>query len=579
MLAERRHPAAEVAVHLLDVEPRGDPWVSATLREAARAAARARDFAGAERLLSRALIERVDIEHAELLAELGSVEARAGNPDGIAHLRAAADATGDAVRGGQVSIELAAALRASMKVDQAADVLLDAIRRLDMPSSALGRQLQAELLATRFIAPAVGERINHELASLAAPTGAPHDLLDALAASAAAYDAGADLRPAREVVELGRHALSATFRDEEAAAGQPLVTAAVALVWAEDFDYVHEMCTRGLAAAQAISSAVAVGTYSTIRAICGYRAGQLLEAESDAATVLELAAEASRLRTLLPAAVAYAVVSGLERGRPLEELDDLAFEPSLDGARQLLPYIQLSWARGELYLCREQWERAVVHFGDCDRREATFGANNPSMLPWREGAALAHLRLGERGTARRLAADAVDRATRFGAPRALGVALRAAALAEEGEARIAGLEKAAAELGAAKAALELARVRCDLGAMLRAAGRRRDAQAQLEQAYALANGIGAVRIAERAAEELAAAGVRPRREPASGLAALTPSERRVAELAAAGKTNREIAETLFVTQKTVETHLGHVYDKLGVRSRHKLANRLGTETE
>ena len=114
----------------------------------------------------------------------------------------------------------------------------------------------------------------------------------------------------------------------------------------------------------------------------------------------------------------------------------------------------------------------------------------------------------------------------------------------------------------------------DLGSALRAAGRRRDAQIPLGESYALANRIGAVRIAERAAEELTAVGVRPRREPATGLAALTPSERRVAELASAGKTNREIAESLFVTQKTVETHLGHVYDKLGVRSRRKLPERL-----
>jgi DNA-binding CsgD family transcriptional regulator len=125
--------------------------------------------------------------------------------------------------------------------------------------------------------------------------------------------------------------------------------------------------------------------------------------------------------------------------------------------------------------------------------------------------------------------------------------------------------------------LELARVRCDLGAALRAAGRRRDAQRVLEESHAAANRIGAVRIAERAAEELAAVGVRPRREPATGLAALTPSERRVAELAAAGKTNREIAESLFVTQKTVETHLGHVYDKLDVRSRRKLPRSLEVE--
>jgi DNA-binding CsgD family transcriptional regulator len=314
-----------------------------------------------------------------------------------------------------------------------------------------------------------------------------------------------------------------------------------------------------------------------VRAICCYRAGRLLEAESDAASVLELVPDAPVLRTLLPAVVAFTVLCGIERGTPLEQLEALAFDPSLDSIAQLQAYTQLLRARGELYLCRERWEEALVHFMDCNRSDPSYGAQNPSIVPWREGAALAQLRLGDRGAARELAADAVARARRFGAPRALGIAIRAAALVEEGEARLAGLAGAATELEHASVPLELARVRCDFGAALRAAGRRRDAQAVLEASYAQANKIGAVRIAARAGEELAAAGVRPRREPATGLAALTPSERRVAELAASGKTNREIAESLFVTQKTVETHLGHVYDKLGVRSRRDLPRVLEPE--
>jgi DNA-binding CsgD family transcriptional regulator len=170
----------------------------------------------------------------------------------------------------------------------------------------------------------------------------------------------------------------------------------------------------------------------------------------------------------------------------------------------------------------------------------------------------------------------VRRAKQFGAPRAIGLALRAAALAEDGPERIEGLRRAEAALATASSPLELARVRCDLGAVLRAAGRRADAQEWLQNAHELATSIGAVRIADRASEELASAGVRPRRAYVSGLAALTPSERRVAALAAAGRTNREIAESLFVTQKTVETHLAHVYDKLGVRSRVRLPAALGT---
>ena len=177
-----------------------------TLREAARAAGRARDYTGAERLLSRAHLEGADGDRTELLAELGSAEARAGNPDGLMHLEAAVQAIEDPVRGAEVSIQLATALKFSIKVDRAADVLLEAIHRLDLPSSELGRRLYAELLGTRFIGPAVGERISNELASLPLPVGAPADRLDEFLLSAAAFDAAAGLQPAcNDVPQGSRH--------------------------------------------------------------------------------------------------------------------------------------------------------------------------------------------------------------------------------------------------------------------------------------------------------------------------------------------------------------------------------------
>jgi DNA-binding CsgD family transcriptional regulator len=71
-----------------------------------------------------------------------------------------------------------------------------------------------------------------------------------------------------------------------------------------------------------------------------------------------------------------------------------------------------------------------------------------------------------------------------------------------------------------------------------------------------------------------AAGARPRRAALEGPDALTPSERRVARLAVEGLSNREIAQTLFVTTRTVELHLTHAYAKLGVRSRGDLPEAL-----
>ncbi|HEV7846695.1 MAG TPA: helix-turn-helix transcriptional regulator, partial [Thermoleophilaceae bacterium] len=138
------------------------------------------------------------------------------------------------------------------------------------------------------------------------------------------------------------------------------------------------------------------------------------------------------------------------------------------------------------------------------------------------------------------------------------------------EERQAGLEAAVAALEPGTARLELARVTCELGAELRRRGERTAARDVLRRAYTLASECGGTRLANRARDELARSGARLIREPASGVEGLTPSEIRVAELAAEGLTNREVAQALFVSEKTVETHLGRVYRKLDIKSRHAL---------
>ena len=95
----------------------------------------------------------------------------------------------------------------------------------------------------------------------------------------------------------------------------------------------------------------------------------------------------------------------------------------------------------------------------------------------------------------------------------------------------------------------------------------------------LATRCGSAPVARRAREELGAAGGRPRRTRISGIQALTASELRVARRAADGRTNREIAQELFVTTKAVEKHLASVYRKLGVEGRAMLAGRLANEPQ
>lgn len=111
--------------------------------------------------------------------------------------------------------------------------------------------------------------------------------------------------------------------------------------------------------------------------------------------------------------------------------------------------------------------------------------------------------------------------------------------------------------------------------MQRRANRRTQARERLREALDLARKLGAGAIAEHAQGELRAAGGRLRRYAISGLDALTGSERRVAELATEGLSNKEIAQSLFVSLRTVETHLTSVYRKLGCRGRDELSAALG----
>ena len=137
-----------------------------------------------------------------------------------------------------------------------------------------------------------------------------------------------------------------------------------------------------------------------------------------------------------------------------------------------------------------------------------------------------------------------------------------------------GLREAAGVLEDSPARLEYARALVDLGAALRRGNRRADARGPLEEGLRLAKQLGAGALAERARTELRAAGGRSSDPNGNGAAQLTASERRVAELAAQGQSNPEIAQALFVTRKTVETHLGHVYAKLAISGRGQLGGVL-----
>jgi DNA-binding CsgD family transcriptional regulator len=208
------------------------------------------------------------------------------------------------------------------------------------------------------------------------------------------------------------------------------------------------------------------------------------------------------------------------------------------------------------------------------RHHGALGIVNPAVLPWRSEAALAAHRLGDVDCAHALVDEELALAERFGGPRPIGVARRAAGLLARGEAAVELLRSAGEMLGGCGARVEHARALTGLGAAVRRAGRPGEARTILREAATLAEDVDAVRIAEQARAELRAAGARASTRAANPGDRLTAGERRVAELAAAGQTNRQIANTLFITVKAVEWHLSNAYRRLDISGRAQLGQAL-----
>jgi DNA-binding NarL/FixJ family response regulator len=204
-----------------------------------------------------------------------------------------------------------------------------------------------------------------------------------------------------------------------------------------------------------------------------------------------------------------------------------------------------------------------------------------------ELAVRAHLALGDLDAADDISTRAQARAdaTPLGQQRASARCSRAAVLLARDDvpAAMAVVDDAAIIAARTGNPVLAARVQALRGVVLAALGDRPGAIAELEATENALFECGSFREADAAARELRRLGRRVTRrtrpqERGTGLPALSPREREVADQVASGKTNRSVAETLFLSEKTVETHLARIYDKLGVRSRTALTAIIARES-
>jgi DNA-binding CsgD family transcriptional regulator len=567
-----------IAAHLLPATRGGNEWVVETLTVAAARAMVRGAPDSAVRYLRRALEDPPQPEwRSHVMLELGRAEAVAGEEEAVERLRAAIDLIADPRQRAITSLEIGRALYAQGRHADAAE----AFRRGAAEAGEIDRELQLQLRTSyTLVARMIGEPTDdaegtapapQEAEEAAASTPAGRVLLGHLALEEALRGGSR-----QEVLNLAHAALSrGELMEDETADGLGPYFVASALVIAEDLQGAELALATAIEDARSRGSVLGYATACYFRSWATLRRGRLNDAASDARSALDL--ERFGWRMGLPGAHAILARSLWERGdvaaagRELE-LGTLALAHTRETP---LPFLAASKAWFELQ--HGEPAQALESFLECGQRLESAGAVNPACLAWRSGAARAYMRLGDRDEAARLIEQELSLARDFGAPGQIGRTLLTKAMLLNGEG-IEVLREAVSLLEDSQAALDRARAKVALGTALRHAGKRREAREPLREGLDLAQRCGADALVYQARSEVVAAGAKPRRTALRGVEALTTRERQVAVLAAKGMSNREIAEDLFVTIKTVEWHLRHTYEKLSLESRRELSAALGDGT-
>jgi DNA-binding CsgD family transcriptional regulator len=565
----------QVAVHLLHCARAGDPWAVSVLHDAARQALGRGAPETAMSYLLRALDEPPrDDARVGLLMDLAEVEGLTFDPGAAAvHLLEAHARASDREQRLVIASRLSVLHSHGAGTGPAIELLAGARRDfVEEPDTVL--RIEARManvgrgdLSGRELSLPVIERLR-KAAELS-----PDDP-EVLAAAAAELVMVAE--PADRVRDIARKALMGGDGAVEAGAALAQLVAVRVLITVEDFEVAAGALSAALEASRSRGSELSYVFAAVFYADLLLRRGELLNAEAEAHAAYTIAAEHG-----WPGGLPWLVASMLEvlvqRGR-LEEAEQLLAEAGMlaPAAELTDPYTSnvLLAARGRLRAAQERPVAALADLRECGRRQQAWGELNPALIAWRSPAAEVLWELGERDEARDLVLEELALARRFAAPRALGIALRVAARLTDGPEGDVLAEEACQVLTSSPARLEHAYALADLAQRRLAQGSRQQARDLLGQALELADRCGADVLEDRVRTQLRLVGARPRRAQRSGPRSLTPSERQIALLAAHGKPNRQIAEELFVTQRTVEFHLGHAFRKLGIASRRELPDAL-----
>ncbi|HEU4977072.1 MAG TPA: LuxR C-terminal-related transcriptional regulator, partial [Baekduia sp.] len=505
---------------------------------------------------------------ADVLLELGELETRAGDAEADAHLGAALALGLDGDRAARAHVA-----RGTLRLLVDPDPALDELERALADARDPGLRLRLEALVLE--ASTFHARFADRRAALLADGRRSADPSAVMLAHLAQDAAYGGRRTAAEVADLTARAVAAGLLADLGPLSNTYNLLIHACRYAEQADQARTLLEHGEAAARREGLRFASPYLDHASAYWhlefGSAATGLAHAEAGLGEVRRVG-----FPVTVAAFSAIAAELLLQHDRP----DDAAavLDPVAPGLEETVAGPFVVAARGWV-----RWHQRRAADAEAELRRAVAllderGWHTPRVADAR--LRLAHVLAvrGARDEAAAIldAAEATALASETGGARG-AVAVVRARLADD-DAAIAALEDAARLLGDSPLLLAEGWALHELGAALRRRGKRVDARTPLRAALDVAARAEAPLLARLAREELEASGARPQRAALSGPAALTPSERRVAELAAAGHSNREIAEALWVTRRTVEVHLGNAYGKLGIRGRAQLAAALAGNT-
>ncbi len=554
----------EVAGHLMKCQPDGDGWVVERLREFAGAVLGHGAPEAAAQALRRALAEPLtEQERLPLLREMARAEEALGEfPAALGRLEEALRLAADGRQRAEIAIDQGQILVQANRARDAVGVLEQGLAALDGGDPTLEQRIDAELIACGLLTREVSESAVQRFARYGGevPEGpAAQAVLAAMAMTATLTS-----QPAAEAAAFAERALRIGGIRSGGYSTDTWTLAAWVTVFSDRPDLARSFGERELVTARRKGQMREIFAIESTLAFAALRRGDIPTAVSRAQAVLAIVVPSPHWAwghginslALLETGDLDAVERALEAALP-EHWDEGA-----DGS------FSLFFARAQLRIAQGRLDEAAL---DLDELRLRAGAV-PSGLRavedlWRPvGAILAHRR-GEVEQARALATEELEYARGFGGSGYLGSVLRTAAAVSEPAPGLELLRESVEVLGPSQFRLEYARSLVELGALLRRRGERAAAREPLAEGLDLAYRCGGGAVVTQALAELRACGARPRRPVRDGVDALTPTETRVALLAAAGRTNREIAQELYVTLKTVEGTLGRAYAKLGISGR------------